>query len=145
MSENNELEIKFRIQHIETLQFAILQENITQDKLAFEVGFGFGVDTKSQIIRSTFRYHMISDLKSCLIIEVAVDFLIEHETYKKKFILGNQIIIEKGFASHLAVVTVGATRGILHEKTRKSPLNAFPIPTVNITSQITADIAFVVE
>lgn len=142
MSEKNELHIKFRIQNIETLQYAVIQEDLTQGKLAFEIGFGFGIDAKSKIVRSTFHYQLFSDSKSCLLIEVAMDFLIEHECFENKFKREKQLILEKGFATHLAVITVGTTRGILHEKTRNSPLNSYPIPTINVADQITENVLF---
>lgn len=142
MSDKKGFEVKFRIQRIETLQFAILQEEVSREKLAFSVNFGFGIDPANAIVRSTFRYEMLSEDKSCLIIEVAIDFEIEKKCFEADFFREGKLFIEKGFATHLSMVVVGTTRGILHEKTREMPLNLFPIPTVNVLNQITDDIYF---
>jgi hypothetical protein len=141
MSEKNELQIKFRIHHIETLQYALMQEHITQDKLSYGINFGYGIDARAMIVRSSFRYEMLSESKPCLIIEVAVDFMIDKESFEEQILKGNKLILDKNFATHLATITVGTARGILHEKTKESTLNAYPIPTINVTSQIQEDIS----
>jgi hypothetical protein len=43
------------------------------------------------------------------------------------------------------MITAGTARGILHEKTKGTPLNDFPIPTIDITQSIPADIEFEAE
>lgn len=142
MSDKKGLEVKFRIQRIETLQFAILQEEVNREKLAFSVNFGFGIDPENAIVRSTFRYEMLSDDKSCLLIEAAIDFEIDKKCFETDFYKEGKLFIEKSFATHISTIVVGTTRGILHEKTREKPVNLFPIPTVNVLNQITEDIYF---
>lgn len=142
MSDKKDLEVKFRIQRIETLQFAILQEEVSREKLAFSVNFGFGIDPQTAMVRSTFRYEMLSEEKSCLIIEAGIDFEIEKDCFETHFIKDGKLLIEKGVAIHFSTIVVGTTRGILHEKTREKPINFFPIPTVNVLNQITEDIYF---
>lgn len=141
MSETNEKHIKFRIQRIETLQFAKLHEEVNEDQLSFLVNFGFGIDPEAMFVRTTFNYELLSESKSCVIIEVAVDFEINPECFEEQFKKDGKLFIKKDFAIHLAVVTVGTARGILHEKIKESPLSKYPIPTVNVQGQITKDIS----
>ncbi len=142
MSQQNELQIKFRIQRIETLQFALLQEDIAEDKLAYSVNFGYAIDTDALVVRSKFRYELLRETQPCLLIEVAVDFAIEQKCFEEHFKKEGKPVIPQNFATHMAMITVGTTRGILHEKTKDSPLNSLPIPTVNVSSKITEDISF---
>lgn len=142
MPEKKDLNIKFRIQRIETLQFAILQEEVSREKLAYSTNFGYGIDPESCFVRSSFRYEMLCEDKSCLIIEVAIDFEIEKDCFEKHFKKDGKLLIEKKFASHIAVVVVGTARGILHEKTNGKSINSFPIPTINVSNKITEDILF---
>lgn len=142
MSEKKDLNIKFRIQRIETMQFAILQEEVSSEKLSYSTNFGYGIDPETSIVRSTFRYEMLCEEKSCLIIEVSMDFEIDKDCFKKYFKKNGKLLIRKDFACHLSVVVVGTTRGILHEKTKEKPINAFPIPTINVLNQINEDIVF---
>jgi hypothetical protein len=140
MSEKKELHIKFRIQRIETLQFAVLKDEITEDRLSYSVRFGFGIDPEAFLVRSTFHYELLSEGNAVLLIEVAVDFAIDADCFKKEFFKEDKLFIEKDFAGHLAVIAVGTTRGILHEKTKETKLSAFLIPTVNVAQQITEDV-----
>lgn len=142
MSEKNQKPISFLLQRIETTQFAILQTEIGEQNLAYEINFGFGINPDVRFVRSTFRYDLLSDKKPCVIIEVAIDFLIEPECFETRMKKSGQLLIEKGFATHLAMIAVGTTRGILHEKTRETPLNNYPIPTIDVTKQIIHDITF---
>lgn len=140
MSDKKELHIKFQIHRIETIQFALLKDEITEDHLSYAVRFGFGIDTEAFIVRSMFHYELMSEKSSALLIEVAVDFRIDSESFNKEFFKDDKLFIEKGFAAHLSVIAVGTTRGILHEKTRETKLNMFPIPTINVSNQIKDDV-----
>jgi hypothetical protein len=49
------------------------------------------------------------------------------------------IILPKGFVRHLAVLTVGTVRGILHTKTEGTDSNKFVLPTINVADMISDD------
>lgn len=134
------MELKFQISKIETLQFAILQEKVNEHGLAMEVGFGFGVDEERRMLQSTFEYILLSDKVQSLKIEVAVIFALEESDFLEKIQHNNGWRIPKGFAIHMAMTTVSVARGILHEKTRNSPMNTYPLPTVNVLDAINEDI-----
>lgn len=139
-------EIQFRIHKIETLQFALLQDKADKDKMSFSGGFGFRLDPKAGLIRSSFKYEFFNDETPALILEVAIGFTVDISSFRKQIEGNSQIyVIPKGFALHLAMITVGTSRGILHERTKDSLFNAFPIPTIDITKSITSDISLSLE
>ncbi len=134
--------IPFRIQHLETLQFALLKENINEEKMAFSVSFEFGIDPDAKMIRTIFRYQLLEDTATALLIEVAVHTAIKEDEFDEKLKSKEGLFIPKDFAVHLGVIAVGTTRGILHEKTKDSVLNKYPIQTINVVELINSDITF---
>jgi hypothetical protein len=77
----------------------------------------------------------MQDEKAFLILKTRCEFEIEGEAWNS-FISENTITVPEGFASHLAVITVGTARGVLHEKTNDTSFNHFVIPTINLTALI---------
>jgi hypothetical protein len=47
------------------------------------------------------------------------------------------VLLPANFARHLAMITVGTTRGVLHAKTEKTEFSKFIIPTINLEEIIT--------
>lgn len=54
----------------------------------------------------------------------------------------NTLVIPKGFLRHLAMLTVGTSRGILHAKTEGTCFNKYVLPTINVTLIIKEDATF---
>jgi len=52
------------------------------------------------------------------------------------------IRLEKELMSHLAVITVGTCRGILHSKTEGIKFNQFYLPTINVDDLISDEVTF---
>lgn len=140
MATSNSDLIQFQIAKIETTQFAILQEEVNESELSITASFGFGVDGEVKIIRSLFEYNLLSANNPVLKIEAAVQFALEPQCFKDKINKEDSWVIPKGFAQHLAMTTVSVTRGILHEKTRNSPLNNLPLPVINVAESVNNDI-----
>lgn len=137
---NKEKIVNFKIAKVETLQFAILQENVNESALDIAAGFGFGIDGDAKVIYTGFEYSMLSENNTVFKIEAAVTFEIETECFDKIIDHKTKWIIPKEFAVHMAMSVVGVTRGILHEKTRNTALNKFPLPTIDVQSDINNDI-----
>lgn len=134
--------IEFRIQHIETLQYAILVENLDEQKLAYAISFSYGLDTSTKIIRTMFKFELLQNKELALILEIGVDCAIEPKCFDKNIQKENGYLIPSDFAIHMAMIAVGTARGVLHEKTKDSSLNKFPIPTINVSNAIQSDILF---
>ena len=140
MADSKKNSIKFRINNIETLQFAQLTEHVNDDNLAIKVSFGFGHNSKIKSIRCKFRFELLSDKNPALIIEIAMDFGIIKESYDEMISNNGDFVIPKNFATHLAMIAVGTSRGILYEKTKETSLKSYFLPTIDITQRINEDI-----
>lgn len=138
--KNDELALQFRIADINTLEFAILEENYEEsNEVGLSTSVNFGVDKESQVIGVDIKFQFLQDENAFLLITVRCGFEIEEKAWSS-LISENTITIPKGFASHLAVITVGTARGVLHEKTNDTPFNHFIIPTINLTHLINEDV-----
>lgn len=140
MATKDKTPIAFNLSNIETLQYALLQEKIGGKKLSVSARFGFAIDPDSDIIRTSFDYTFITDETPVLKLEVAVDFKIEEDCFKSQIEKDKQWVIPKEFATHMAMTVVGTARGILHEKTKGTELNKFPMPAINVTGAIKNDV-----
>lgn len=134
--------IQFSLIGIKTEKFII---QFTPDNDSGNIEFGtqvqFFIDVESKTIICQVGLVFVQNKKEFLSIEVSCHFKISDLSwlylYKKT---KNQIVIPKGFAMHLGIITVGTTRGILFAKTENTLLNAYVIPTINLSEIIKSDV-----
>lgn len=139
---NNELVLHFRIVDINTLEFATLKDNFTESEdIELSTSIDFGFDEENPLIGLNISFQFIQDEQPFLLLTVQNVFQVEEEAYIS-LIDENVLTIPRGFASHLAAMSVGTARGILHEKTNNTRFNDFIIPTINVTNLVTEDILF---
>ncbi|MEQ9278061.1 MAG: hypothetical protein RLN83_01090 [Balneola sp.] len=144
---SKELALSFRLANIKTEEFAIIEDVYVEDE---EVRLGtfldFGTDTEKQILGSTVKFQFDQNKNPFLIISVTCAFEIEKEAWNTLIKEDNtHLTIPEGFASHMAVITVGTARGVLHEKTKNTEFNDFIIPPINLTGMISDDIEIDLE
>jgi hypothetical protein len=136
--------IGFLLNKITTDQFAIIESSYKDnEEVQFNYGLNFGFDKETRIIAIFFKFNLQQEGNPFLIIEVGGHFLIEPKTWNTFFNSDSEIItIPKNFMQHLAVITIGTSRGILHTKTENTIFNKFILPTVNVTEMIKEDVVF---
>lgn len=78
--------------------------------------------------------------KPFLLIEIANHYKIEESAWNELQSSNNKLVIPKGFASHLVMLTIGTLRGTLHCKTENTEFNKFILPTINIAELIKSDV-----
>lgn len=145
MMKDDELALKFRIADINTLEFAILEENYEKPhEVELSTSLNFGFDKEKHVLGVDVKFQFMQDEKAFLLITVQCGFEIEDKAWDS-LINDDTITIPKGFASHLAVITIGTARGVLHEKTNDTPFNNFIIPTINLTTLIEEDVVLDIE
>lgn len=143
MTQKKDIEIQFRFVAIQVNQFAYVKDiPLIEEKLSVMTNFEFGVDENTQTIQCIFNYNFLSDKKTLIILETAMRFLIEEDCFKKEMFQQEKLTIPRNFAVHMAVTTVGTARGILHEKTKGTPVNKYLIPAINVLDAIKTDITF---
>ena len=135
--------IGFSLNKINTLQFAIIESAFDDEneKYGIETNLGFGVDTENTSVMSSVKFQFVQNNNPFLIIEASCEFNVVDEFWTK-FNGKDSVILPKGFMAHLAMLTVGTTRGILHAKTKDTDFNKFILPTINVSKMLVKDGVF---
>lgn len=129
--------ISFRLIRIENIQFATFPEflNNESEDIKFSVSIHFGIDKKEKFIGCICEFQFQDNEKVFLKLETVCEFGIQEEKWNE-FITETNIEFPIEFLRHLAMITVGTSRGILHSKTENSDMNEFILPTINIIEVI---------
>lgn len=136
--------VGFALQGIKTEQFAIFEENFAPKK---ETGLGaqlqFKIDHINKQIGVFLEFEFKQGKKIFLKIQVSCHFKIE-ETSWDDFIQKKEskLVVPKDFLAHMAMISIGTTRGVLFAKTESTPFSKFIIPTLNVLDMISEDASF---
>ena len=134
----NMIHIPYRIQQIQTKQFAIFPENLKNaDNIVIQTAFGFGYTKELDNIRCTAKFDYLQDEKLILTSEILCFFTISSEG--REVLLKNKII-PVDFLRYMATITTGTARGIIHSKTEGTPVNYLVLPPVNVTENVNRDL-----
>lgn len=141
MKENK---VGFGLLKIVTEQFAIIESAFVESEtIQMGAGIEYGIDIQHKVIACVFRFELMNKNSPFLLIHVRCDFGVEEDAWKEFYCSESKsICFPKGFASHLAVLTVGTARGILHAKTENTRFNEFFLPTININDFVKEDVSF---
>ncbi|MGL4596114.1 MAG: hypothetical protein ACRCYO_01220 [Bacteroidia bacterium] len=140
--KNSKKAIDFALVGIRTEQFAILEANYNAKKeTAIGTKLEVKIDDENKHIGIFSEVVFLQGKKTFLKICVSCHFEVEENSWAQ-FIVKKQkkIIIPSYFLAHLAMITIGTTRGVLFAKTEGSPFAKFIIPTINVTELFTDDI-----
>ncbi|MDA3779521.1 MAG: hypothetical protein PF487_04745 [Bacteroidales bacterium] len=140
--KHKNISIGFQLRKITTEQFAVIPDafNKNNSKIEMSIGLKFGLDKEHKIIASFVKVQFEQCKKTFIIIEIANHFNIEENAWSSFNKTKTGLIIPKGFASHLVMLTIGTLRGTLHCKTENTEFNSFILPTINITELIKNDV-----
>ena len=136
--------IGFTLKKITTEQFAIIESAYKEgDLVQLKAGLRFGVNFDNNIISVIFSTNLIQEKSPFLIIEVGCHFKISTEAWSSFYNESKaELIVNRGFVSHLVMLTIGTARGVLHSKTENSPFNKFLLPTLNVNELVEKDVVF---
>jgi hypothetical protein len=135
-------EISFKLHSIKTEQFAIIEDIYSEaDPVQLESNYRFGSVVAEKLVAVFVNYKFKTPKGVFLIIEVSCMFGIKPDSWDsiyngEKLVL----ILPKVIATHLLVLVIGTTRGVLHAKTENTPYNRFFLPTLNVSENIKEDI-----
>jgi hypothetical protein len=143
--ENADKIIGFSFAKIVTEQFAVIPDIFEEGKeikLRPELNFGIDSQTKHIMVNMLFRFEQ--EGRPFIILKLACYFTIyptDWDQFRNPADT-NALVIPQGFATHLAMLTIGTLRGVLHAKTENTTFNRFIIPAFNVTGLIKSDIIF---
>ena len=139
--ENN-INIGFSLFQIVTEQFALFEENhLEKGKINLGTDLTFGLNKERKVFSVTTKFTFEMKKKPFMSIQVTCFFEIDNISWGN-FIEDNKITFPKQFVAHMAMLTVGTARGILHSKTEKTIFNTYILPTTNVVEMIADDVWF---
>jgi len=137
--------VAFRLFKISTEQFAIIDNAfVEQDNINLRAGIDFKIDTKNRFIACFTRFEFFTEKNPFIVLSVKCEFSI-HESAWQSFIDKDKIKLPKNLMRHLAVITVGTSRGVLHAKTENTKYNRFFLPTINVNDFVKDDISLLLN
>ncbi len=142
--KKDEIKISFGLARIKTEQFATIETSYQDGKPAnFTISVNIKSNTQAHIIAVFMKIVFEQEKVPFLIVEACCDFLIVKEDWEKLINPeGTSVEFPQGFIAHLAMLTVGTLRGILHTKTENTKFNKFLLPTINVTEMIKENVSF---
>jgi hypothetical protein len=133
--------VGFSLRKVSTEQFAIIEEGF-EEKANIRLGTNIrsGADEKQKMVSVFTFFTFESNSKPFLIIEAGCHFVLKDDAWGQMLNKDeNCLNVPKGILQHLAMLTIGTARGILHAKTEGTCFNKFIIPAINVTEMITED------
>lgn len=138
----NNISVNFALVKIKTEQFVIFEENFNKDEVVnLNTDLSFGLNSVDKVFLVTPKYTFENNSKPFMAIQISCFFKIEDSSWES-FIKDKKIIFPKDFVSHMAMITVGTSRGILHTKTEGTVFNNYILPFLNLTEMIIDDVPF---
>ena len=139
--------IGFALKKITTEQFAIIESAYNKGAIIdLKAGLRFGINFNNNLISVFFSTSLIQEKSPFLLLEVGCHFNITNDAWENFYNeTRTELVVSKGFISHLVMLTIGTTRGVLHSKTENTPFNNFLLPTLNVTELVKHDVIFKVE
>ena len=134
--------IGFTLAKINTMQFATIEMQIDeQAEIDIQSNIDYGVSNENKRALCITKFEFQYESKPIIILEVNCEFQFDDKTWKS---LSDKTDIElpAGLLQHLAVLTIGTVRGILHAKTENTEYNKYYLPTLNVTEMIKEDLKF---
>lgn len=136
MSKTLKKGVGFALRAINTEQFAVFTDLYqTEEEVIFYQDYDFGADpaTKSVAVFAEFRFSHVKT--PFLSLKASCHFDVEAGAWNVMLEENEQSIrLDNKFLGHLLMMTIGASRGILHAKTEKTEFNRFLIPPINVTN-----------
>jgi hypothetical protein len=143
-NENNRKNIGFALSKLNLDQFAIIDEAYDEDKdIGLVTGLQFGTDVDEKRVKCTIRISFEQDDRPFLILAASNEYSIDHAAWSAfTRTEDKKMVFPKGFMAHLAMLTVGTSRGMLHVKTENTKFNRFFLPAINVAEMINDDVTF---
>lgn len=138
--------IDFRLVSIKTEQFALLDEKLDKESTKYNLTstLEFKVSSESKVVGVFLTFSFFQKKDSILKIQTSCNFQLEDDSWQN-LVLDNKIQLPITFLRHITMLSVGTTRGILHEKTSGTFFNRFILPAINVNELVKNDAELVLK
>lgn len=140
----SKLPIGFTLDGIKTEQFAVIESAFKQEcTVDISASVTFSIDREHKRVRVIFGVQFLCQESPFVLIEVGCYFSIKPEDFNSLVEQEhNRIFLPTGLARHLATLSVGTVRGILHAKLEDTKFKDFILPTINVNELVKEGIEF---
>lgn len=144
MTKTQQQSVGFGLVKINLEQFAIIEDLYEKDnKVEFTAVLSFAINNDNKRIKVFIRFGFEQEDKPFIIIEGSCEFIVVPSSWDSfSNAENNSITFPKGFMAHIAALTVGSVRGMLHIKTENTQFNKYFIPTINVAEMVPEDVTF---
>jgi hypothetical protein len=140
--ENSDKILEFKIINIKTEQFALFEENhLDKGEINLDTNLSYGLNATERNFIVSIKFTFGMKKKPFMTIQVNCNFEISQESFNS-LIVDDKIILPNKFIAHMAMITVGTSRGILHSKTEGTIFNKYILPTINVSQMLPKDAIF---
>ena len=145
--KSEERSVGFVLRKIGTDQFATIESSCMDDEsIQISVEIDFGIDDKNKFIACYTKFQFLTNDSPFIILHVSCEFEVDQNAWNQFIdVEKNKIDFPLGFARHLAVITTGTARGILHAKTEGTKFNIYFLPTINVNEAVVNEVSFALD
>jgi len=139
MSDRKQNSVGFALIKLHLDEFAIIDEAYkpSDNGISLVTALNFATDKEYRIIKCTVKFKFEQEKSPFLVFAASCEFAIEPDAWDASVDSEkNQIVFPKKMMAHLAMLTVGTARGMLHVKTDNTDFNKFFLPTINVAEMI---------
>lgn len=130
--------LHYKINKIETKQFAVFPENYRIDQsVNIKSSFAFNIKNDYTQIRCISKLQYVQDDRIILVLEFATYFDIAPDG-SENIKLSKTIHVD--FLRYMATIAVGTARGIIYAKSENTIVNSIILPPINLVDAITEDL-----
>lgn len=138
---NNTNKVGFSLVAISTEQFATSPQFYAATReTQVSTRFYFKANTEDKRVGVFFPVEFLQNGVPFVSLEVACHFRLTPKSWKAYYDLDSgTVLLPKHQAQHLAMITVGTARGVLHARLDRTPFSHFILPALDITTMIKGD------
>lgn len=129
--------IQYKYVQIKTEQFATLIDDVSQvSDIEIQTGLEIKANKENKQIGVYLSFEYLLNENPILIIKTSNHFIIEESSWEDLCSdKGDKLLLPEDFSLHLIKLSVGTTRGILHEKTVNTSFNRLILPSITIDAE----------
>ena len=132
--------IQFGLRSVCTDEFAILEDTQIRDKkIELDHSFSLSLSNDASELAVSIKTNFKSEERPFIILRVSCVFEIKSDDL---LVSPKKIQIPRDFMSHLAALTLGTARGVLHSKLEHTPFNMYLLPIVDVSKTFKDDALF---
>lgn len=133
---------RFAVAGVTTEQFAVTPEKFdSKEKVDLSLSFNFKHNEKEQMIGTFLTLNFHQPECKIIVLEVGCHFKIHPDSWSETIQQKNvKLILPLAKALHLATITTGTARGVLHARLTNTPFAQYVLPAVNLTDILKEDV-----